>query len=337
MNYDITIDQQIGWGASSANYVLERLRELKGRPVRVYVSSYGGNVADAFRIQQAFREHGDVTCYLVSFVASAATLLTLGAKRIVLDPSCLYLAHKCSYYIDEFGQMNEDDLREAIERLSKNAEDLVTIDRVAANLYAARSGKTEEEMVAMMKEARWLSCDEVLRLGLADEVQTIVSADSQIAQALALANISALGLPDIPKADVSEEDANEEDDAAAADEAEEEEAKDTFNLGVSEMLHSLFSKTFGSKKKQQEEETQNTQEDMKEETQTTQQTVENTAAEERIAALEKENAELKAQLEALAAQDGDDTTANAGEASEATAENTLCNVREAYERLRGIL
>ena len=335
MNYDITIDQQIGWGASSANYVLERLRELKGRPVRVYVSSYGGNVADAFRIQQAFREHGDVTCYLVSFVASAATLLTLGAKRIVLDPSCLYLAHKCSYYIDEFGQMNEDDLREAIERLSKNAEDLVTIDRVAANLYAARSGKTEEEMVAMMKEARWLSCDEVLRLGLADEVQTIVSADSQIAQALALANISALGLPDIPKADVSEEDA-EEDDAASADEAEEEEAKENFNLGVSEMLHSLFSKTFG-KKKQQEDEPQNTQEDMKEDTQTTQQTVENTAAEERIAALEKENAELKAQLDALAAQDGDDTTANAGEASEATAENTLGNVREAYERLRGIL
>ena len=333
MNYDITIDQQIGWGASSANYVLERLRELKGRPVRVYVSSYGGNVADAFRIQQAFREHGDVTCYLVSFVASAATLLTLGAKRIVLDPSCLYLAHKCSYYIDEFGQMNEDDLREAIERLSKNAEDLVTIDRVAANLYAARSGKTEEEMVAMMKEARWLSCDEVLRLGLADAVQTVGADDLQ---AQALANISALGLPAIPKADVSEEDANEEDDAAAADEAEEEEAKDTYNLGVSEMLHSLFSKTFG-KKKQQEETNQNPKDNMKEETQTTQQTVENTAAEERIAALEKENAELKAQLEALAAQDGDDTTANAGEASEATAENTLGNVREAYERLRGIL
>ena len=335
MNYDITIDQQIGWGASSANYVLERLREMKGRPVRVYVSSYGGNVADAFRIQQAFREHGDVTCYLVSFVASAATLLTLGAKRIVLDPSCLYLVHKCSYYIVEFGQMNEDDIREAIDRLSKNAADLVTVDRVAANLYAARSGKTEEEMVAIMKEARWLSCDEVLRLGLADEVQTIVSADSQIAQALA--NISALGLPDIPKADVSEEDANEEDDASAADEAEEEEAKETFNLGVSEMLHSLFSKTFGAKKKQKEEEPQNPQDNMKEETQTTQQAVENTAAEERIAALEKENAELKAQLDALAAQDGDDTTANAGEASEATADTTLGNVREAYERLRGIL
>ena len=334
MNYDIIIDQQIGWGASSANYVLERLRELKGRPVRVYVSSFGGNVADAFRIQQAFREHGDVTCYLVSFVASAATLLTLGAKRIVLDPSCLYLAHKCSYYIDEYGQMNEDELREAIARLSKNAEDLVTIDKVAANLYAARSGKTEEEMVAIMKEARWLSCDEVLRLGLADEVQTIVSADSQIAQALA--NISALGLPAIPKADVSEEDANEEDDAASADEAEEEEAKENFALGVSEMLHSLFSKTFGAKKKQKEE-PQNKQEDMKEDNQTTQQTVENTAAEERIAALEKENAELKAQLEVLAAQDGDDTTANAGEASEATADTTLGNVREAYERLRGIL
>ena len=333
MDYDLIIDQQIGWGASSATYILERLRELKGRPVRVYVSSYGGNVADAFRIQQAFREHGDVTCYLVSFVASAATLLTLGAKRIVLDPSCLYLAHKCSYYIDEYGQMNEDDIREAIERLSKNAEDLVTIDRVAANLYAARSGKTEEEMVAIMKEARWLSCDEVLRLGLADAVQTVGADDLQ---AQALANISALGLPDIPKADVSEEDANEEDDAAAEDEAEDEEAKETFNLGVSEMLHSLFSKTFG-KKKQQEDTNQTPQDNMKEETQTTQQAVENTAAEERIAALEKENAELKEQLDALAAQDGDDTTANAGEASEATADTTLGNVREAYERLRGIL
>ena len=337
MNYDIIIDQQIGWGASSANYVLERLRELKGRPVRVYVSSFGGNVADAFRIQQAFREHGDVTCYLVSFVASAATLLTLGAKRIILVPSCLYLAHKCSYYIDVYGQMNEDELREAIARLAKNADDLVTIDKVAANLYAARSGKTEEEMVAIMKEARWLSCDEVLRLGLADEVQTIVSAGSQIAQALA--NISALGLPAIPKDDVSEEDANEEDDASAADEAEEKEAKDTFNLGVGDLLRSLFGRNFGSAKKQQEEEetNQTPQDNMKEDTQTTQQAVENTADEERIAALEQENAELKAQLDALAAQDGDDTTENAGEASEATADTTLGNVREAYERLRGIL
>ena len=103
------------------------------------------------------------------------------------------------------------------------------------------------------------------------------------------------------------------------------------------MRHSLFSKTFRSAKKQKEEEPQNQKEDMKEDTQTTQQTVENTAAEERIAALEKENAELKAQLDALAAQDGDDTTANAGEASEATADTTLGNVREAYERLRGIL
>ena len=333
MNYDIIIDQQIGWGASSANYVLERLRELKGRPVKVYVSSFGGAVADAFRIQQAFREHGDVTCYLVSFVASAATLLTLGAKHIVLDPSCLYLAHKCSYYIVEYGQMNEDELREAIARLSKNAEDLVTIDRVAANLYAARSGKTEEEMVAMMKEARWLSCDEVLRLGLADAVQTVGADDLQ---AQALANISALGLPDIPKADVSEEDANEEDDEAAADEAEEEEAKENFNLGVGDLLRNLFGRNFGSAKKQKEE-PQNPQDNMKEDTQTTQQTVENTAAEERIAALEKENAELKAQLEALAVQDGDDTTANAGEASEDTADTTLGNVREAYERLRGIL
>lgn len=333
MNYDIIIENEIGWGASSATYVLERLRELKGRPVRVYVSSLGGMVSDAFRIQQAFREHGDVTCYLVSFVASAATLLTLGANRIVLDPSCLYLAHKCSFYIDEYGQMNEDDLREAIERLAKNAEDLVTVDRVAANLYAARSGKTEEEMVALMKESRWLSCDEVLRLGLADAVQTVGANDLQ---AQALANISALGLPDIPKADVDEKDA-EEDDAAAADEAEEEEARDTFNLGVSEMLRNLFGMNFGSKNKQQEETNQTPQDNMKEETQTTQQAVEDTAAEERIAALEKENAELKAQLDALAAQDGDDTTANAGEASEGTADNTLGNVREAYERLRGIL
>ena len=175
----------------------------------------------------------------------------------------------------------------------------------------------------------------MLRLGLADEVKTVGADDLQ---AQAIANISALGLPDIPKADVSEEDANEEDDAAAADEAEDEEARETFNLGVSEMLHSLFSKTFGKKKQQEEETTQTPQDNMKEDIQTTLQAAVNTAeAEERIAALEKENAELKAQLEALAAQDGDDTTANAGEASEATAENTLGNVREAYERLRGIL
>ena len=75
MDYSISIDSHIGpWGYSK-NYIRSQMSGLKNKPVNVRVSSLGGSVDDALDIRQQFLDHGNVTCYLYGYVASAATIL----------------------------------------------------------------------------------------------------------------------------------------------------------------------------------------------------------------------------------------------------------------------
>ena len=64
------------------NYLKYFLDKAKGQPVRLKVSSYGGDVAEAVAMSALMAEHGNVTVEFISFNASAATVLAFGAKSI---------------------------------------------------------------------------------------------------------------------------------------------------------------------------------------------------------------------------------------------------------------
>ena len=56
------------------NYLKYFLDKAKGQPVRLKVSSYGGDVAEAVAMSALMAEHGNVTVEFISFNASAATV-----------------------------------------------------------------------------------------------------------------------------------------------------------------------------------------------------------------------------------------------------------------------
>ena len=117
MNYDIYINSSIGW-PFSADYVRGELNKCKKKPCNVYISSLGGAVIDALQIRQMFVEHGDVTVHLHGFVASAATIIAMGAKKIVMGEFALFLMHRCSNWVDTWGQMNAEEIADAIKKLA---------------------------------------------------------------------------------------------------------------------------------------------------------------------------------------------------------------------------
>ncbi len=168
-SYHIDINDIIGYPITK-EYVRGKLAPLKGKHVDVRINSYGGDVQTALDIRQQFVDHGDVTVYVFGMTASAATILAMGAKKIVMSRYALMLVHKCSGYVDAWGMFNEEELSSLIAKIEKEQTDLTTIDGVIANLYASRSGKSVEEMAKVMSEAKWLSADEVKALGLADEI-----------------------------------------------------------------------------------------------------------------------------------------------------------------------
>lgn len=169
MKYQLYINAPIGWPIS-AQYVRSVLAEHEGQHVDVYVNSFGGSVVDALDIRQQFLDHGDVTCHIFGMTASAATLLAMGAKEVKMSRHALFLVHQCSKWVDTWGSMNATDLAAAIEKLQKTAEDLATVDQVAANIYADRTGKDATICAGWMKDAKWLTSDKCKEMGLIDAI-----------------------------------------------------------------------------------------------------------------------------------------------------------------------
>lgn len=168
--YHIDIDSYIGYPISKG-YVKSKLQPMKGKPCAVRINSYGGDVQTALDIRQQFIDHGQVTAYIIGMTASAATILAMGARKVVMSRYALMLVHPCSTAVSTWGYYNKEELAKAIEGLRKAQTDLKTLDRVVASIYAAKVGDSNVgKMEALMHEARWIGAEEALRLGLIDEI-----------------------------------------------------------------------------------------------------------------------------------------------------------------------
>lgn len=170
MEYNLSIDSHIGpWGYSK-NYIRSQMSGFKNKPVSVRISSLGGAVDDALDIRQQFQDHGDVTCYLFGYVASAATILATGAKKTCMSKYAFYLIHKVSNWIDAWGSYNADQIQRLIEDLKANKLENDKMDLVLANLYAAKCKKKVSDILPILKEGRWLTAQEALEYGFVDEI-----------------------------------------------------------------------------------------------------------------------------------------------------------------------
>lgn len=175
--YHIDIDSYIGYPISAA-YIKQKLSPLRGCPVTVRINSYGGDVMTALDIRQQFIDHGQVTAYILGMTASAATILAMGAKKVVMSRYALMLVHPVSTGVTELGMYNHDQLEEAIQRLRSRQADIDSIDSVISAIYAehAHGRATQAQMASLMAEARWLTAQEALEAGLIDEIDESAAA-----------------------------------------------------------------------------------------------------------------------------------------------------------------
>jgi len=127
-------------------------------------------VDHALSIHNQIVEHGNVTIILTGCNASAATLITLGAKHIQMHSNSFYLIHKALQWVDNWGNMNEDDLDALIESLEKEKNELQKITLVLAKMYVRKTGKSLAEILDLMKKETWLTAEEALAWGFIDEI-----------------------------------------------------------------------------------------------------------------------------------------------------------------------
>ncbi|MCT2909668.1 Clp protease ClpP [Schleiferilactobacillus harbinensis] len=130
-----------------------------GSDVTLEIASDGGEVDPATEICNTLRSYsGNVTAKVVSNAYSAATIVAMGADKVQMAPGAKMMIHRASS--DASGNVND---------INKASGMLQTTDNAIADLYATKTGKPAEDFIKLMDSETWLTADQAIELGIADE------------------------------------------------------------------------------------------------------------------------------------------------------------------------
>ena len=159
------------------------------------IDSLGGSLATALSIVAAFREHGNVHVHYVGMNASAATIVSLGAKHVSIDSSAMYLVHKCSVEFFRWASANSDKLADIIKEAKQMKSDLEKMDANVAQMYASKCQKSPEDLLALMKKGGWLTAKEALEWGFVDEITDYEEDAAPVITDSIAADMASSGIP----------------------------------------------------------------------------------------------------------------------------------------------
>ena len=197
-NYHLHLKGYVGGWDFDSNYVDYILNQNAGKEVNVLIDSLGGRTDTALSIYAAFKRHGNVNVHFVGMNASAATIASLGANKITIDGSAMYLVHKCSMSFFKWCSLNADDMKDLIEKLNSDKENLDKIDASVANMYAKKCKKSKEEMLQLMSKGGWLNAQEALDWGFVDEVTDLEEDAAPVIDNATIQAMADAGIP-MPK------------------------------------------------------------------------------------------------------------------------------------------
>ena len=155
--YHLHLKGYVGGYDFDRDYVDYVLSKNPDTEVHVLIDSLGGSLATALSIVAAFREHQNVHVHFVGMNASAATIVSLGAKHVSIDSSAMYLVHKCSVEFFRWASANSDKLADIIKEAKQMKSDLEKMDANVAQMYASKCQKSPEDLLALM----WGFVDEI--------------------------------------------------------------------------------------------------------------------------------------------------------------------------------
>lgn len=164
------------WDATdvTAQSFMADLKLCKGG-VKLHVNSGGGDVFTALAIYNILKEYeGEVEVYVDGLAASAASLIICAGDVVKVARNALIMVHKptvglMGYYDDE--------------TLTKVQNSLKAVEGAILETYKSRLAETRHEEIAEMVMAEtWMTAEEAVDIGLADEVsgEVDIKVDSEL-------------------------------------------------------------------------------------------------------------------------------------------------------------
>jgi ATP-dependent Clp protease protease subunit len=158
--YDTDTDC-IGSGSLSSSYIQWQLEAAAGQDVEVHISSVGGSAFDAIAIYDLLKKYtGNVTTYIDALAASAASIVAMGGKTVIMSKYALLMIHKPM--IGSGGNADE---------LLKDVQMLNIVQSRLAQIYMDETGLDGVTINSLINAVTWLSADQALDLGFIDQIE----------------------------------------------------------------------------------------------------------------------------------------------------------------------
>lgn len=158
----------------TAKSVRDELSKMnKSERLTVRINSPGGSVFDGVAIRAQLEQwEAGVDVKVDGIAASAASYIATAGDTVAMAEGAMLMVH--------------DPWTFAVGNAAEMQKAAVTLDKIAESMvgaYAKKSGKSHEEVRQTMKDETWLSVDEAIEYGLADEKSNEKAAAYAIPQA----------------------------------------------------------------------------------------------------------------------------------------------------------
>ncbi|SCB69697.1 Peptidase S14 ClpP [Bacillus mycoides] len=167
--YKLTVYGSIGgwFSENNAEAVRRKIQDVKAEKIHVHINSGGGSAFDGVAICNLLKQHdAEIIVHIDGWAASAASVIAMAGDKIVMPSNTMMMIHQASTI--EYGNA---------DFFEKTARDLRKIDSALAASYKKRFVGTDEELKQLLKDETWLTAEEAVALGLADEIADEIEID----------------------------------------------------------------------------------------------------------------------------------------------------------------
>nr|WP_313624883.1 ClpP-like prohead protease/major capsid protein fusion protein [Kosakonia sp.] len=158
---DIFIYDEIGyWGVTAKQFIsdLKALGDIS--LINLHINSPGGDVFDGIAIFNALKHHGaSITVHIDGLAASMASVIAMVGNPVIMPENTMMMIHKPW----GFAGGDANDMRDYADLLDK-------VESVLIPAYAQKTGKSTEEIAALLEDETWMDGAECLAMGFADQV-----------------------------------------------------------------------------------------------------------------------------------------------------------------------
>ena len=146
-----------GWDACCPKDISAKLREAAGDEVILEINSPGGYCSAGYEMYTLLMDYeGKVTAHVIE-AASAASLLVCAADEALASDTCIFMIHNTQ-------SSTSGDYRD----MQASAEALKEFNAGIINAYVRKTGKTREELQALMDNETYMSAQTAIENGFID-------------------------------------------------------------------------------------------------------------------------------------------------------------------------